>query len=351
MKKKLFAVTLVICLLVTMGLTGCGSSNEYAGMNFEEYVKLAEYKGLERAEIKVSVSDEEVQTQIETNLEETAETVQVTEGKVKDGDTVNIDYEGKKDGEAFEGGTAEGYDLTIGSGSFIDGFEDGLIGKKIGGTYDLELTFPEDYETESLAGQDVVFTVTVNYVAEEEVPEYTVAWVKENSDVETKADYEALVKDQLKEEKEEEKKNNIMAELWNEVVDGSEMITYPEEIVDGYIEEIEAQYESMAETYGMELEDMWEAYGIEDEEDYNAKNEASAQAYVKEQMIMFYIAELEDLSYTDEEAEEIRTAIDEAGYDEETFKQYYGQDIETYIDSALTFSKVSQFIYDNAVVK
>ena len=351
MKRKLTAVVMIVCMIAAMGLTGCGASNPYADLNFEEYVKLAEYKGLEKDAVKVSVSDEEVQTQVKANLEATAETVEKTEGKVKDGDTANIDYEGKKDGVAFEGGTAEGDELTIGSGRFIEGFEEGLIGKEIGGTYDLNLTFPEDYGSEDLAGADVVFTVKINSVKRSVAPEYTAEWVKENSDVDTKKDYEALVKDQLVEQKEESAKNNIMAKLWNQVVEGSKINQYPQEIVDGYIAEIEAQYELMAETYGMELEALWEQEGIDSQEAFDAKTEAAAQAYVKEQMVMYYIAELEGLTYTDEEADEIRTAIDEAGFDDETFKQQYGQDIESYIDAALVFSKVSGFIYDNAVVK
>lgn len=352
MKKKLFALTMVLCLFVTMGLTGCGSKeNPYEGLNFEEYVKLAEYKGLERKEIKVSVSDEEVQTQIKANLKETAETVEKTEGKIKSGDTANIDYEGKKDGVAFEGGTAEGYDLVIGSGTFIPGFEDALIGKKIGETYDIDLTFPEDYSSEDLAGQDVVFTVKINSVKTEKVPEYTIEWIKANSEVDTKKDYEALVKDQLIEKKEETEKNNIMAELWNQVVAGSKISQYPQDIVDGYKAEIEEQYNTMADTYGMEVEAIWEQEGIKSQEEFDAKLESAAQAYVKEQMVMYNIAELEELSYTDEEADEIRTSIESAGFDDETFKQQYGQDIEPYIDSALTFSKVSEFIYENAVVK
>ena len=352
MKRKLIAAVMIICMVAAMGLTGCGSTaNPYEGMNFDEYVKLAEYKGLEKSEIKVSVSDEEVQTQIKSNLEETAETVDITEGKVKDGDTANINYEGKKDGVAFDGGTAEGYDLEIGSGTFIEGFEEGLVGKAIGGTYDLNLTFPEDYGSEDLAGQDVVFTVKINSVKRAQAPEYTVEWVKENSEVDTKKDYEALVKDQLLEQKEETAKNNIMADLWNQVVDGSKITQYPQDIVDGYVAEIEAQYESTAEMYDMDMEALWEQEGIDSQEAFDAKTEAAAQAYVKEQMIMYSIADAEGLSYTDEEAEEIRTAIDEAGFDDETFKQQYGQDIESYIDSALIFSKVSEFIYDNAVVK
>lgn len=352
MKRKLLAVMMLICLFVTMGLTGCGKAeNPYAGLNLEEYLKMGEYNGLEKSEIKVSVSDEEVQTQIKANLEATAETVEKKEGKVKVGDTANIDYEGKKDGVAFDGGTAEGYDLQIGSGTFIEGFEEGLIGKEIGGTYDLNLTFPEDYSSEDLAGQDVVFTVKINYVNSQKIPEYTVEWVKANSEVETKKDYEALVKDQLLEEKEESAKNNIMAKLWNEVLENAKVIQYPQEQIDAYVAEIEAGYESAAEAYGVTLEELWTAYGIDSEETFNAQNEQAAKESIKSEMVMYYIAELENLTYTDDEADEIRTAIEESGMDEETFKQQYGQEIEPYIDAALTYSKVIELIYNNAVVK
>lgn len=351
MKRKLFAVTMIICLVAAMGLTGCGKSNPYADLNFEEYVKLAEYKGLERAEIKVSVSDEEVQTQVKANLKATAETVEKTEGKVKNGDTANIDYEGKKDGVAFEGGTEEGYDLQIGSGTFIPGFEDGLVGKEIGGTYNLDLTFPETYGSEELAGQDVVFTVKINSVKTSVTPEYTIAWVKENSDVDTKKDYEALVKDQLIEQKEEAAKNNIMAGLWNQIVEGSKVTQYPQEILDGYIAEIEAQYETMAKAYNVDMETLWQQQGIDSKETYDAKNEQAAKTYVKEQLVMYNIAAVEGLTYSSDEADEIRTSIENAGFDDETFKQQYGQDIESYIDASLTFSKVVEFIYDNTVVK
>lgn len=351
MKKKFLALTIILCLLAATGLTGCGASNPFSKYDLSEYVKLGEYTGLERSEINVSVSDEEVETQITANLEATAETQEKTSGKVAEGDVVNIDYVGKLDGEAFDGGTSEGYDLEIGSGTFIDGFEDGLVGKKIGGTYDLKLTFPEDYTSEDLAGQDVVFTVTINYVSEEVVPELTDEWVAENSDVETVDEYKAVIKEELLESKEETQKNNIVAALWEQVVEDSEMIKYPEKELNQFIEEIEAQYESMAETYSMTLDDLLTAYGIESEEVYDQQNQEAAEAYIKDQMVMYYIAELEGLSYTDEEADELRQSIEDAGYDNDSFKEYYGQDIESYIDSALTYSKVVEFIYDNAVVK
>lgn len=350
MKKRVLALTMILCLVVTMGLTGCGSSNPYADMDLSEYVKLGDYKNLEREEINVSVSDEEVEEQVKADVEATATTEEVTSGKVKDGDTVNIDYEGKKDGEAFDGGTGTDYDLEIGSGTFIDGFEDGLIGKKVGSTVDLDLTFPDDYSSEELAGQDVVFTVTINSIKVETVPDYNDEWVADNSDVKTTEEYEAMVKEELLEEKETTAKNDIITALWQQVIEDTEIIKYPEEEVNAYVEELEKQWQTMAETYGMELEDLWASYGLEDEEGYNEYNKGIAQDYVAEQMILYYIAEQEGLTYTDDEADELRQAIEDAGYDDESFKESYGQEIEPYIDAALTFNAVGEFLFENAKV-
>lgn len=350
MRKKLLVLTSFICLIAMVGMTGCGSSNPYGKYDISEYVTLGEYKGLERSDINVSVSDEEVDTQIQTNLKETSEKQKKTSGTVEDGDVVNIDYEGKINGKVFDGGSADGYDLEIGSGSFIDGFESGLVGKQIGGTYDLDLTFPKDYNSTELAGKEAVFTVTVNYASYDVVPELTDEWVKKNSDVKTVEEYRILVKENLLDSKEETAKNNAIASMWDKVVSDSKMKEYPEKELDKYIGEIEDQYEQMADSYGVTLEELLKSYNIESEEVYDQQNKDAAETYIKDQMIMYYIAELEGLSYTEEEADQLREDIKAAGYDDESFKAYYGQDIESYIDSALTYSKVGQFIFDNSIV-
>ena len=351
MKKRIIPFVLMMCLAVSLGLTGCGSDNPYSGYDLSEYVKTANYKGLEMEKIEVSVSDEEVSTQVEANVEDTKTTEEVKEGTVAKNDTVNIDYEGKIDGETFSGGSAEDTDLTIGSGQFIDGFEDGLIGKPVGSTQTLNLKFPDDYNSSEVAGKDVVFTVTINHIVKETIPEYNDAWVADNSDVETTAEYEQQVRDELYKEKEDQAKSDAISDLWSQVVESSEVIKYPEDEVNKYVEEIETQYQAMADNNGMELKDLWEQYGIESEEEYNTENKETAQAYMKEQMVMYDIAEKEDLSYTDEEEDELRTQLEDAGYqDDETFVETFGQDMDTYIELALTFNKVGEFIYDNAKV-
>ena len=169
--KKVFALTLSLTLICLV-FAGCGKKDSKSGAAFDRllykngldgYVTLGEYKGL-----TVDTAAEDYKEAYDSFAQSDAEEKQLysqkTEGKVANGDVANIDYEGKKDGVAFDGGTAQGYDLTIGSGQFIPGFEDGLIGKEIGSTVDLNLTFPEGYQSAELAGQDVVFTVKINYV-------------------------------------------------------------------------------------------------------------------------------------------------------------------------------------------
>ena len=155
--------------MLTLGLTGCGEKDRilYKSVNLNKFVELADYKN-----IKVDTTSDECKkvydSVVAADVEDLDLYVQKTEGKVAKGDTANIDYGGKKDGVAFEGGTAKGHDLEIGSNSFIDGFEEGLIGVEIGSTVDLNLTFPENYQSTDLAGKDVVFTVKVNYVKTKE---------------------------------------------------------------------------------------------------------------------------------------------------------------------------------------
>lgn len=170
----------IICLLLVailcLSLVGCGKDKrEMFNVKFDDYLTLADYQSIEID--KTSKDFENYYNNIYENYISGAGAYdQIKEGKVKKGDTVNIDYEGKKDGKAFDGGTAKGQNLVIGSNSFIEGFESGLIGKEIGKTVDLKLTFPKDYSEKSLAGQKVVFTVKINYV--QALPEKTDATAK-----------------------------------------------------------------------------------------------------------------------------------------------------------------------------
>ena len=151
--------------------------------DLSEYVKVGDYKGLDYSIAEVSVTDEEVDTEIDSRLQSAATTETVTEGKVEDGDSINIAFAGTIDGEEFEGGSSESYDITVGTTQMIDGFVEGLIGHEIGDNVILNLKFPDDYSNEDVAGKDVVFDVTINYKSVKVVPELDEDFVKEKCDV------------------------------------------------------------------------------------------------------------------------------------------------------------------------
>lgn len=349
--RKIFV--LAVCLLMITGLTACGGSTvSYEKYDLEEYLQVGKYKGLSVDGYTVKVTDVEVDTRIMTDLQEAASSQEVPKGsEVKDGDTVNIDYVGKKDGKAFDGGTAEGYDLEIGSDSFIDGFEEGLIGKKIGDKVKLDLAFPEDYGEKSLAGQDVVFTVTINSATRITVPEYDLDYVKNTTKYDSIKDYEAAVKKQIYKEKEEEAITNQQTELWSQVLEETKVIKYPEKELNYYIKFNSDQIDEMAESYGLSRDDMLANYEFGSEEEFDAVNEDSSKLRVKQEMLIEYIAAKEGLKYTDEEEEEMVSSFEKMGYDEEMVKSQTGHDMDSYVRIELLYQKVLEFLLDNAKIK
>ena len=223
-----------------------------------DYVTLGEYKNLNVTLASTAVTDEEIDAEISSRLTQKEKVETLTEGTVEKGDTANIDYEGIKDGEAFQGGTDKGFDLVIGSGSFIEGFEDGLIGKSVGETVDLNLTFPEGYQNAEMAGQDVVFHVTINSI--KRTPELTDELAAEISESEYKTvdEYRASVEQTLKEGKastrDSEKTNDLMTQVYN----NSKINDYPAELVAFTKQQYVDYYEQYAQQSEMSLSDFIE---------------------------------------------------------------------------------------------
>ena len=232
-----------------------------------DYVKLGDYKGLEVTLASTDVTDEEVEQQVETNLNNNDKSEEIKEGTVENGDVANIDYEGKLNGKAFDGGTAKGYDLTIGSGSFIDGFEDGLIGKKIGDTVDLNLTFPKDYSSTDLAGKEVVFTVKINSV--KRAPKLTDELAAEisNNEYKTAEAYNNYIKEDLEKTKKENQHNQELNDLVALAYQNATVNDYPQEMIDYQLEQVTSYYKSYADQYGMEYADfLKQQVGMTEEE-------------------------------------------------------------------------------------
>ena len=321
MKKRIVAALLLVSLMA-VSLAGCGEKELS-----NDYIKVKKYKGLEVDKVEVTeVTDVMVEDDIQNTLKSNAKTNEITDRKVAEGDVANIDYVGKIDGEEFEGGSYEGYDMEVGNANFIDGFEDGLVGLKPGETVDLELAFPEDYSNEEVAGKDVVFTVTVNYIAESEVPELTDDFVKSVSEESTTVDeYKEEVKKTLTENYEADAEETLQNEVWSKLLENIEVIKYPEGKVEESKESLAGQYESMAGYYGMEMADFLTNYMGMTEEQFDEKMLESAQSSVKGEIALELIAEKEKLTPTDEEYK--------AKYEE--YVEMYGyEDVDALIEAA-----------------
>lgn len=237
------------------------------GINVADYVTLGEYKGIEVTETTPTVTDDYVQSYIDYALQSNMVTTEVTDRAVQTGDFANIDYEGKIDGVAFEGGTDKGYDLEIGSGSFIDGFEDGLIGAEIGETRDVTVTFPESYPNAEVAGKEAVFTVTVNSIHTESLPELTDEYVKGlELDLSTVDEYKQYVFDMLMEDEQNTHDSNAQIDILAKVVENSEFKEPPADMVTRYYDRIKANMSSYAAMYGYDLESFMAATGSSEEQ-------------------------------------------------------------------------------------
>lgn len=350
MKKKL--LTVCVCMLMVTGLAACGSSVSYENLDLDEYIKVGDYKGLEVDDFTIEVTEDEIQTQIDSDLQAAASAQEIAgDDVIAEGDTVNIDYVGKKDGKKFDGGSAEGYDLVIGSDSFIDGFEDGLVGKKVGEKVKLDLTFPDDYSQEDLAGQDVVFNVTINSATRETVPEYNLDFVKNTTEYDSIKAYEDAVEKDIYESKESEAVNNQQTELWSQALENTEVKKYPQDIVDHYIEFNSNQIDEMAESYEMTREELLASYDFGDEEEFATVNEDSSKLRVKQEMLIEYIADKEGLEYTDKEADKLIEDFESMGYDDEAIEKQTGRDVDDYVRIELLYQKVLEFLLDNAKIK
>ena len=326
----------MLAVLTLALLVGCGKNDARILYNdkLSKYVELGDYKNIPvdtNSDTFKEFYDEVISSDIYSN----DLYVRKTEGEVADGDTANIDYEGKKDGVAFDGGTAEGYDLKIGSGSFIEGFESGLIGKKIGDTVDLNLTFPEDYQSTDLAGKAVVFTVKINYVKtdEERKPE---DYYKE-LDFDTLDAYEADVTERA-----------VKNYLLDTIKTNSEIKDYPEKDT----ETIYTTYKKMVDKniqsqYGIDLA-TYLSYNNQTEDDFKASiTDEQIKPVMDEQMVLYAVLDKEKLGVTDEE---IQAQLDEtvkgySGVSENEIKEFYG---DFYFEYLAVNEKALDYLYKNA---
>ena len=297
MKKRVLAALLAGAMI----LTGCAKST---GLETEE-LKISCYKGVEIDEVEkpAEITDEDVEAQIQTVLESNATVTEITDRAVEDGDTVDINFVGYVNGEVFDGGSADNYSLVIGSDSFIDGFEDSIIGHKIGETFDWNGKFPEEY-TEELAGKDCTFTITVNAITVEDVPELNDEFVKTVSETAATVDeYKAELKEELTKAAQDEYDFTMKSSAWSKVLENTEVLVWPESVDETYNNLIE-QYKSIAEYYGMDYQEFIEAQMGTTLEEFETEMMNQVKESEKEMLAAAAIAEKEGIELTDETYEE-----------------------------------------------
>lgn len=309
-----------------------------------KYVTIGEYKGLELTRTSQPVTDDDVQAEINYNMEDNGS--EVKDGTVENGDTVTINFTGTIDGKEFDGGSAEDYELVVGDGEMIDGFEDGIVGMKSGETKELDLTFPDDYYEESVAGKAVVFKVTLQKFTHP--AELTDEWVAENTEYKTVDEYRAAVKTQLEDTAVQTADYELYSDAWNEVQAASEIKDYPKEDVDAAKKSYQELNEKYVKDAGMEMTDFLESQGMS-EEDYESECQQYAESKVEQNLIVQGIMDAEGLSIDDEETQKLKDdLIKEYGFAsiDEMIETYGEQEV----NESLALLRVERFIVDNANV-
>jgi len=338
LRRKLAVV--IVCLSMAILAISCAESGTYS-----KYVKLGQYKGLPITKVSTDVTDDEVDKYIKSILSANgnAKTQLVTDRAVKLEDTVDVDYVGLLDDVAFEGGTGNAPDLVIGSRSFIDGFEAGLIGVNIGEEVSLPLTFPEGYQNSELAGKEVIFNVKVNSIMETVYPELTDELVQSFTDDYTTAEeYVADVRESLETQAAQEAKNSERSEIINQVIANAKISGYPEEELQENMDGFIANYTSYASYYGMDLATFLMQMGTTEEE-FNAYAQEYAQNYLNQIMVLTQISEKEKITIPDEDYERIAQA--NYNMDKAEFVEAFGEEAAT---RAILFEVTLEFLYENA---
>lgn len=306
--------------------------------------ELGNYIGVEIPNIDTTVTDEEVQTQIDNELKQDPNIEQVTDRPIQDGDIANIDYTGTKDGVAFDGGTAQGYDLVIGSGNFIEGFESGLIGHNAGENVKLDLTFPADYGNADLAGAAVVFDVKINSISVSKDAELNDEWVNRhtNGQYTTVDAYKEAVRTRLEGQKKADAESQTQYNAIAAVIETS-TFNMNDSAIDYEYGRLYAPIESMVTQYNMDLDSYAQAYGMTADQ-LKEVLKTQAESYVKQTIVTREIYDKEKMTLTDAD---YQTLIDLNGGNttKDQLIQQYGQED---LDEMAKGYKVVNFIIENA---
>jgi trigger factor len=339
MKKRLVAVALCVCTVFSMA--ACGKKEDTKTVSSEGKLTMGEYKGYTVGESVTVVSDEDVSEYIDSILQTFATTDDVTEGTTAEGDTVKVTYtEAVNGGEAGEGTTTS---VTLTSDGFtVSGFTDALIGQAVGSTVEMDLTYPEDYEDTTVAGQPVHYSATINSISVTNTPEYTDDFVSTNysfAGYTTVDDFTNFIKEEIY-------FIQVNNTIWDDVIAAQTVESYPTDELKQYVDKAYSQIESMMTSYGYTMDTYYQM--VDKTEDELMKElETSCKDVVKEKMFVRAVAEKEGITYSDEAAAKYAAISGFTSVDEfSEYLEYYGEDLQYTVLSYL----VQNFVCENAKI-
>ena len=347
--KILISVTITVMMIC---MSSCGNKisipDDYNYDDLSAYIKMADYKGIEYTKITGDVSDDEVKAYIDDKLA-SGETEQIKEGTVEKDSVVNIDYEGSIDGVKFDGGTAQDQELDIANSTYIKGFAEAIVGHKVGETFDIDVVFPEDYGKEELNGKPAVFKITVNYLVGKKKAEFNDEWVKNNSDYKTTEEYEKSVRDELSQQKLSTADNDQKTEVFNKIIEGSEIVEYPEKELKARTEQIRNLYADYAKQSGMELDEFLSSQMGMDADQFNTMTEETAKTTVKQELALYSIRDAESIK-TDQAGYDkfIEDMLKNAGLTEDKFKEQNGKTVAEYANESNLYTS---YLYQEVMNK
>ena len=310
-------------------------------------VELKNYKGIEVTKTVKEVTEEDITADIDRARQRNSRVVDVTDRAVQDGDIANIDYEGFCGGVAFDGGKAEGYDLSIGSGSFIPGFEEQIIGHNIGEKFDITVTFPTEYHSEELAGKEAIFKISLNAIKFNELPALDDEFVKDVSEFDTVDEYKADIKAKLEKKNEQDADNAVEAQIIDALVEALEA-DIPAAMFENEAENFVRDYDSRLRMQGLDL-NTYCKYTGQTLESMREQFMPMAQRQVKTRLALEKIVELEGIDATAEEVDaEYANLATAYGLDADKVKELVEADA---IKSDLCVKKAVDFVKANATVK
>lgn len=313
-------------------------------------VTLGEYKGMEVDKTSTRVTQKEVEAKIKEEAEKNARTVTVEGRPVQDGDEVILDFEGFVDGEAFEGGKGENYPLTIGSGSFIPGFEEQLVGAEAEKEVEVKVTFPEEYHAEELKGKDAVFKCTIHEIKEKQIPEIDDEFAAEVSEFDTLDEYKADVKAKIKEQKENEGKQKKEDQAVEKAVANATM-EIPEAMIDEQVRQMVNEFAQNMQYQGISFEQYCQITGMTLEK-IQEETRPQAVKRIETRLVLEAIAKAENIEVTGERLdEEIKKMAESYNMEADKLKELMGEEEKKQMMEDIAVQDAVTFLVENAVEK